>query len=264
MIVDSHCHLDYMARAGILPDVLARARDAGVGTMLTICTTIAEFPQVRAIAEANDDIWCSVGVHPHHAAEEPDVTVEQLVALSQHPKVIGIGECGLDYHYNRSPRDEQRAIFRTHVAAARETGLPLIVHSRNADEETIEILSEGAQGEGRHRLRGLIHCFSTSRALSGPAMDLGLSISLSGIVTFPKSTDLQEIAREIPDERLLVETDAPYLAPVPQRGKKNEPAFVVHTADYLATLRDTSRAALDATTSENFFRLFDKARRPAA
>ncbi len=264
MIIDSHCHLDYMARAGILPEVLARARDAGVGAMLTICTTIAEFPQVLAIAEANDDIWCSVGVHPHHAAEEPDVSVGQLVELSRHPKVIGIGECGLDYHYNRSPHEVQRAVFRAHVAAARTTGLPLIVHSRNADDETIELLSEGAKGEGAHALRGLIHCFSTTRDLSRPAMELGFSISLSGIVTFPKSTDLQEIARDIPDERLLVETDAPYLAPVPQRGKKNEPAFVVHTADFLAELRGTSRMALDATTSENFFRLFSKARRPSA
>ena len=264
MIVDSHCHLDYMSRAGILPDVLARARDAGVGTMLTICTTIAEFPQVLAIAEANDDVWCSVGVHPHHAAEEPDVSVEQLVTLARHPKVVGIGECGLDYHYNRSPHDVQRSVFRTHVKAARETGLPLIVHSRNADAETIEILADGAKGEGAHALRGLIHCFSTGRDLSTPALDLGFSISLSGIVTFPKSTELQDIARDIPDDRLLVETDAPYLAPVPQRGKKNEPAFVVHTADFLAGLRATSRAALDDTTSGNFFRLFDKAQRPAS
>ncbi|MEX0808153.1 MAG: TatD family hydrolase [Dongiaceae bacterium] len=261
MIVDSHCHLDYMAREGILPDVLARARAAGVGTMLTIGTTIAEFPQVQAIAEAHDDIWCSVGVHPHHAAEEPDTSVEQLVALSRHPKVIAIGECGLDYHYDRSPRDVQRAVFRTHVEAARQSGLPLVVHSRNADADTVEVLAEGAAKGG---VRGLIHCFSTTRRLSGPAIDLGFSISLSGIVTFPKSTDLQEIAKELPDENLLVETDAPYLAPVPKRGKKNEPAFVVHTADFLAQLRGTSRERLDAVTSDNFFRLFDKARRPSA
>jgi TatD DNase family protein len=244
--------------------VLARARAAGVGTMLTICTTIAEFPQVRAIAEANDDVWCSVGVHPHHAAEEPDTSAAQLVDLSQHPKVIGIGECGLDYHYDRSPRDVQRRVFRTHVAAARTTGLPLIVHSRNADADTVAILGEGAKGQGAHPLRGLIHCFSTTRDLSGPALDLGFSISLSGIVTFPKSTELQDIAREVPEERLLVETDAPYLAPVPVRGKKNEPAFVVHTAGFLAQLRHTPLEHLERATSENFFRLFDKAARPAA
>jgi TatD DNase family protein len=261
MIVDSHCHLDYMARAGILPDVLARAREAGVGTMLTICTTIAEFPEVRMIAEAHDDIWCSVGVHPHHAAEEPDTAVAQLVDLARHPKVIGIGECGLDYHYDRSPRDIQRAVFRTHVEAARECGLPLIVHSRNADAETVEILAEGA---GKGEVRGLIHCFSTTRHLSDPALDLGFSISLSGIVTFPKSIELQEIARELPEDRILVETDSPYLAPVPMRGKKNEPAFVVHTAGFLARLRDMPVERLEAVTNENFFRLFDKAERPAA
>lgn len=260
MIVDSHCHLDYMARDGILADVLARARAAGVGTMLTIGTTIAEFPQVKVIAEAHDDIWCSVGVHPHHAAEEPDISVERLVALSHHPKVIAIGECGLDYHYDRSPRDVQRAVFRTHVEAARRSGLPLVVHSRNADAETVEILAEGVAKGG---VRGLIHCFSTTRHLSGPAIDLGFSISLSGIVTFPKSTDLQGIAKELPDETLLVETDAPYLAPVPMRGKKNEPAFVVHTAGFLAKLRETSIEHLERVTSDNFFRLFDKARRPA-
>ncbi|MEX2296685.1 MAG: TatD family hydrolase, partial [Dongiaceae bacterium] len=220
-----------------------------------------EFPPVKAIAEAHDDIWCSVGVHPHYAAEEPDTSVEQLVALSNHPKVIAIGECGLDYHYDRSPRDVQRAVFRTHVEAARRSGLPLVVHSRNADAETVEILAEGAAKGG---VRGLIHCFSTTRHLSGPAIDLGFSISLSGIVTFPKSTELQEIARELPDAHLLVETDAPYLAPVPMRGKKNEPAFVVHTADFLANLRGTSRERLDTVTSDNFFRLFDKARRPSA
>lgn len=259
MIVDSHCHLDYMARAGILPDVLARARAAGVGTMLTICTTIAEFPQITAIAEANEDVWCSVGVHPHHAAEEPDVSVEQLAELSKHPKVVGIGECGLDYHYNRSPRDVQQQVFRTHVEAARQTGLPLIVHSRNADADTVEILAEGA---ARGSVRGLIHCFSTTRELSGPVIDLGFSISLSGIVTFPKSTELQEIAKELPAARLLVETDAPYLAPVPVRGRKNEPAFVVHTADFLASLRAMPRAELDRVTTDNFFRLFDRAKRP--
>jgi len=260
MIVDSHCHLDYMARAGILPDVLARARDAGVGTMLTICTTIAEFPQVRTIAEANDDIWCSVGVHPHHAAEEPDTSVATLVELSRHPKVVGVGECGLDFYYDRSPRDVQKQVFRTHIEAARQAGLPLIVHSRDADADTVEILAEGAAKGG---LRGLIHCFSTTRNLSEGALGIGFSISLSGIVTFPKSTELQAIAQEIPEERLLVETDSPYLAPVPKRGKKNEPAFVVHTAEFLAQLRDTPLSRFEQVTNDNFFRLFNKAKRPA-
>jgi TatD DNase family protein len=257
MLVDSHCHLDYLDRAGILDAALGRAREAGVGAMLTICTSIEEFPQVLAIAEAHDDLWCSVGVHPHHAKGEADVALEKLLELSRHPKVIGIGECGLDYFYERSPRAEQQKVFRTHIAAARATGLPLIVHSRDADEDTVALLQEGA---AQGTLRGLIHCFSTTQYLSDNALKLGFYISLSGILTFPKSETLRAIAKDLPGERILVETDSPYLAPVPHRGKKCEPAFVAHTAQCLAELRGMTAAALAETTTGNFFRLFDKAK----
>jgi len=259
MLVDSHCHLDYMARAGQLDAVLDRAAAAGVDTMLTICTRIEEFPQVLAIAESRPNLWCSVGVHPHDAAAEPDVTAESLAELARHPKVIGIGECGLDYFYERSPRAVQQRVFRTHIEAARATGLPLIVHSRDADEDTVALLTEGAAGGG---LNGLIHCFSTTKYLSDNALKIGFYISLSGIVTFKQSDGLREIAGTLPADRLLVETDAPYLAPVPLRGKKNEPAFMVHTAECLATLRGLAPAALAAETTANFYRLFRKATPP--
>lgn len=260
MLVDSHCHLDYMARAGELEPVLERAAAAGVGAMLTICTRTTEFPTVLAIAESRPNLWCTVGVHPHDAAAEPDVAAGRLAELARHPKVIGIGECGLDYHYDRSPRETQRAVFRTHIAAAGATGLPLVVHSRNADTDTVALLREGAaQGP----LHGLIHCFSTTEELAGGALALGFYISLSGIVTFKPSEALRAIARTIPDDRILVETDAPYLAPVPVRGKKNEPAYVVHTAALLAELRGTEPERFAALTTDNFFRLFRKAARPA-
>jgi TatD DNase family protein len=257
MLVDSHCHLDYLARAGILEGALARAREAGVGAMLTICTSVEAFPEVLAIAERHDNLWCSVGVHPHSAAGEVDVTAEQLVELSRHPKVIGIGECGLDYFYERSPRLEQQTVFRTHIEAARAAGLPLIVHSRDADQDTVDLLAAGAAKGG---LRGLIHCFSTTRYLSDNALNIGFYISLSGILTFPKSEGLREIAAELPPERILVETDSPYLAPVPHRGQKCEPAHVAATAACLAELKGMTPELLAATTTANFFRLFDKAR----
>jgi TatD DNase family protein len=257
MLVDSHCHLDYLNRAGILDAALGRAREAGVGAMLTICTSVEEFPQVLAIAERHDNLWCSVGVHPHEAEGEVDVAAEQLIELSRHPKVIGIGECGLDYFYERSPRAEQQKVFRTHIAAARATGLPLIVHSRDADEDTVALLEEGA-AEGN--LRGLIHCFSTTQYLSDNALKLGFYISLSGILTFPKSESLRAIAKDLPQDRILVETDSPYLAPVPYRGKKCEPAYVVQTAQCLAKLQGMTAPALAETTTSNFFRLFDKAK----
>lgn len=259
MLVDSHCHLDYMAREGQLDAVLERAAAAGVDAMLTICTRLEGFPQVLAIAESRPNLWCSVGVHPHDAAAEPDVTVARLAELARHPKVIGIGESGLDYFYERSPRAVQQAVFRTHIEAARETGLPLIVHSRDADEDTVALLTEGA---GKGGLNGLIHCFSTTQYLSDNALKIGFYISLSGIVTFKQSEGLRAIAGTLPADRLLVETDAPYLAPVPLRGKKNEPAFVVHTAECLAGLRGLEPAALAAGTTENFYRLFRKAMRP--
>jgi TatD DNase family protein len=262
MLVDSHCHLDYYKEEGGERDaVVARARAAGVATMVTIGTRISEFERVRAIAERYDDVYCTVGIHPHEAASEPEIGVERLVDLTKHPKVIGIGETGLDFYYDHSPRDRQAEVFRTHIAAARESGLPLIVHSRNADAETAALLEEGVAGGS---LRGLIHCFSTTRELSGRATKIGFLISLSGILTFKNAGELREIAREVPSEQLLVETDAPYLAPVPHRGKRNEPAFVAHTANYLAELRGIAPADLAATTTANFFRLFTKAKPAAA
>jgi len=258
MLVDSHCHLDYYKEEdGELDAVVARARAAGVGTMVTIGTRISEFERVRGIAERYDDVYCTVGIHPHEAASEPEIDVAGLVELTKHPKVIGIGETGLDFYYDHSPRDRQAEVFRTHIAAARESGLPLVVHSRGADAETAEMLQAGADAG---LLRGLIHCFSTTRQLSDKAIEIGFLISLSGILTFKNAVELREIAQQIPVAHLLVETDAPYLAPVPHRGKRNEPAFVTHTADQLAALRDVAPADIAAATTANFFRLFAKAR----
>jgi TatD DNase family protein len=261
MLVDSHCHLDYYKEEeGELDAVIARARAAGIGTMVTIGTKISQFDRVRRIAERYDDVYCTVGIHPHEAASEPETDVGRLAELTRHPKVIGIGETGLDFYYDHSPRDRQAEVFRTHIAAARETGLPLVVHSRNADTETAQILGEGAAGND---LRGLIHCFSTTRELSDRAIKIGFLISLSGILTFKNAEQVREIAGEIPADRVLVETDAPYLAPVPHRGKRNEPAFVAHTARHLAELRGVLPEELAATTTANFFRLFTKAKPPA-
>ncbi len=258
ILVDSHCHLDYYKEEdGELDAVLDRARAAGVATMVTIGTRISEFDRVRRIAERYDDVYCTVGIHPHEAASEPEIDVAGLVELTRHPKVIGIGETGLDFYYDHSPRERQVEVFRTHIAAARKAGLPLVVHSRNADVETAELLQAGAAGGA---LRGLIHCFSTTRQLSDKATEIGFFVSLSGILTFKNAVELREIAREIPIEHLLVETDAPYLAPVPHRGKRNEPAFVAHTANHLAELRGMAPADLAAATTANFFRLFTKAR----
>ena len=255
MLVDSHCHLDFAAeedRAG----VIARARGAGVRTLLTISTKLNEFPGVRAIAESDPDIWCSVGVHPHEAEAEP-AAAEALVELAKHPKVVGIGETGLDFFYEHSPRERQAQVFRTHLAAARETGLPVIVHTRDADPETIAILEE------ERPRAGVIHCFSTGRALAERAVALGFYISISGIATFKNAQALRDIIRDLPLERLLVETDAPYLAPVPMRGKTNEPAFVVHTAALVAQLKGVTQEELARVTTGNFFALFAKARPPA-
>ena len=257
MLVDSHCHLDY-ATPEERPEILARARRAGVATLLTIGTKIEEFPTVRAIAEADADVWCSVGVHPHEAAVESDQAIAGLVSLTQHPKVVGIGETGLDFHYEHSPRPRQETVFRAHCAASRETGLPLVVHTREADPETAEILAQEKPPGG------VIHCFSTGRQLAEKALELGFYISLSGIVTFKNAEELRGIARDIPLERLLIETDAPYLAPVPMRGKRNEPAFIVHTAALVAELKGVPLDELARVTSENFFRLFNKARWPGA
>lgn len=259
MLVDSHCHLDFPDFADDLAGVLQRANAAGVGGMQTICTRLTAFDGVRALAEAHDRIWCSVGVHPHHVADEPAFEAEHLIRLAAHPKVIGIGETGLDFHYEHSPREAQVASFRRHIAAARETGLPLIVHSRSADDETNRILREEAAAGGP--FRGVIHCFSVGRAVAETALDLGLYISLSGIVTFKTASALRAIVRDLPPERLLVETDAPYLAPAPHRGKRNEPAFVAHTARAVAALKGLSEAAVADQTTNNFFALFAKAER---
>jgi len=253
MLADSHCHLDYFGEGA--DAAVARARAAGVGLLLTIGTKLAEFDKVLAIAERHDDVYCTVGVHPHEAANEPDLTAARLIEAAKHPKVVGIGEAGLDFHYDYSPRERQASVFRIHIEAAKRSGLPLIVHSRAADDETAELLADGAAEGG---LKGVMHCFSSGPELCRRALELGFYISMSGIVTFKTADALRAIAREVPADRLLVETDAPYLAPVPLRGKKNEPAFLPHTAALLAAERGVSPAALAATTTANFLRLFAK------
>jgi TatD DNase family protein len=259
VLVDSHCHLDFDTFDADRAAVLARARAAGVGTMLTICTHLSKFEQVRALAESNPEIWCSVGVHPHEAAGEGVDAPAALVERAAHPKVIGIGESGLDFYYDHSPREAQRTNFRAHIEAARATGLPIIVHARDADDETADMLREGAASGG---LTGVMHCFSSGRALAEAALEIGFYISLSGIVTFKNAEELRGIAREVPLDRLLVETDAPYLAPIPMRGRRNEPSFVAHTARFVAGLKGVEEGALAAATTENFYRLFAKAVRP--
>jgi TatD DNase family protein len=261
MLVDSHCHLDFDVFDADRSDTIARARAAGVGTMLTICTHLSKFEAVRAIAEADPDIWCSVGVHPHEAEGEGVDAPTSLIERAQHPKVVGIGESGLDFYYDHSPRDKQRANFRAHIEAARATGLPLIVHARDADDEVAATLCEAA---GQGGLKGVMHCFSSGRALAEAALDIGFYVSLSGIVTFKNAEVLRGIARNVPLDRLLVETDAPYLAPMPLRGKRNEPAFVAHTAKFVAALRGMDEGELGRITTDNFFRLFTRASRPAA
>ncbi len=261
MLVDSHCHLDFPELSEDLNGVLARARAAGVGTMVTICTHLSRFDRVLATAEAAPELWCSVGVHPHEAAEEGIDDPAPLIERAAHPKVVGIGETGLDYYYEHSPRKAQQTSFRTHIAAARETGLPLIVHTRDADDDTVAILhDEYTKGP----FPGLIHCFSTTAYLAEKALEIGFSISISGIVTFKKADALREAVAAVPLDRLLVETDAPYLAPMPYRGKRNEPAYVAHTARAVAELKGVSEDALARQTTDNFFALFAKARRPGS
>ncbi len=255
MLVDSHCHLDFPDFEGELDAVMNRANEAGIGAALTISTHVTRFDRVRAIAERFDNVFCTVGIHPHEAATEPEVTAEHLIRLADHPKVVGIGETGLDYFYEHSPRAAQQKSFRVHIAAAREAGLPLVVHTRDADVDMARILTE-EQAAGR--FSGVLHCFSSSRTLAETALSLGLYISLSGIVTFKKATDLRQTAQALPLDRVLVETDSPYLAPVPKRGKRNEPAFVAHTAAELAKLRGMDLDALSMATTDNFFKLFTK------
>ena len=257
-LVDSHCHLDFKDFADELDDVVKRAENAGISTLVTISTQLSTFDKVLEIAERFDNIYCSVGVHPHEADQEADVTAEQLIELARHPKVVGIGETGLDYYYDHSDRETQRACFRQHIIAARETGLPLIVHARDADEDMQEIL-RGEAGKGT--FPGLIHCFTSTDAVAQCALELGMYISISGIITFNSAKDLRQVVAKVPLARLLVETDAPYLAPVPRRGKRNEPAFVIHTAEKLAEIKRVSPQELAAITSDNFFKLFSKASR---
>ncbi len=261
MLVDSHCHLDFDSFDGDRAETLTRAFDGGVGTMVTICSYLSRFDRIRAIAELDPRIWCTVGIHPHQVAEEQPATLDALLSAAQHPKVVGIGETGLDYYYDTSPRDDQAASFRIHIAAARETGLPLIVHTRDADDDMADILTEEA---GKGAFPCVLHCFSSGRALAERALALGFYISLSGIVTFRNADELRGIARDVPLDRLLVETDSPFLAPIPNRGKRNEPSFVVHTAAKVAELKDVSPEELAAATTDNFFRLFGKAKRPPA
>lgn len=259
MLVDSHCHLNYKGLVEDQQAVLDRARGAGVGVMLNIATRESEWDAVLATAEREADVWATVGIHPHEADEHPHIDTAKLVQRAAHPRVVGIGETGLDYYYDHSDRDRQKASFRAHIAASRETGLPLIVHTRDADDDTTRILAE-EMGQGAYP--GLIHCFSSSRALAEKSVELGLYISISGIATFKKAEELRDTIRALPLDRLLVETDSPYLAPIPFRGKDNEPSFVVHTAKTVAGLKNLSPEALAARTTENFLRLFTKVPRP--
>ncbi len=256
MFIDSHCHLNYKGLVEEQQTVLARARAAGVMTMLNISTRANEWDDVIGVAEREPDVWASVGIHPHEADIHPDVETRTLVDRASHPSVVGIGESGLDFYYDRSDRDRQRSSFRSHIAAARETGLPLIVHTRDAEEDTHLILADDM---GKGAFTGVIHCFTASADFGRKAIDLGFYVSMSGIVTFKNARDLQEVAKEVPAERLLIETDAPFLAPVPHRGRPCEPAFVADTARFLAQLRGEPVEQLAAYTSSNFRTLFSKA-----
>ncbi len=259
MLVDSHCHLDFPYLAEQMDDVLARAQASGVGAMVTICTRVRQFAQVLEIAEAHDNIYCSVGTHPHYADEERDIPLKDIIELARHPKVVAIGEAGLDYHYDKAPREDQERGFRTHIAAARETGLPLVIHTRDADEDTVRILEEEME---KGPFTAVLHCFTAGRTLARRGVALGLYVSFSGVLTFKKSEELRAIAAEIPLDRLLVETDAPYLAPEPMRGKKNEPAWVAYTASRLGAVKGVGEADIAHATTENFFTLFSRVPKP--
>jgi TatD DNase family protein len=255
MLVDSHCHLDFPDFASELDAVVTRAREAGVGRMVTISTRVKKHAQILSIAEKFPDVFCSIGTHPHNAEEEIDITAAELIQRSQHPKVVAIGEAGLDFHYDNSPRDLQEKSFHEHVAAARETKLPLVIHSRDCDADMARVLADEM---GKGAFPAVLHCFTGGRDLAFKAIDLGLSISFTGILTFKRSDELRAIAKDLPAERILVETDAPYLAPLPYRGKRNEPAYVVQTAKVLAETRGVSADEIARLTTENFFRLFSK------
>jgi TatD DNase family protein len=261
MLVDSHCHLDFPDFASELDAVVERANRAGVGHMVTISTRVRRHGEVLAIAERFPNVTCSVGTHPHHAHEELDITTADLVARARHPKVVAIGEAGLDYHYDFSPRDAQAQGFRAHIAAARETGLPLVIHSRQADDDTARILEEET---GKGAFTAVLHCFTGGPELARRALALGHFISFTGIVTFRNSGALRNIAKSVPADRFLVETDSPYLAPLPYRGKRNEPAYVAEVAKVLAEVRGVAPEEIARQTTENFFKLFAKVPRDAA
>jgi TatD DNase family protein len=256
MLIDSHCHFDYFTDAE-RPDILARAKSAGVERMVTIGTRLSRAAEQVALADAMPELWCTIGTHPHHAAEEDLPQIEQVVELASHPKIIGIGEAGLDYFYDRAPHEVQAEVFRRQIRIARAAGLPICIHTRDADYDTLKILKEEQEQGGSFDF--LLHCFSSGRALAEDAVRMGGYVSFSGILTFPKSQELRGIAADLPADRLLVETDSPYLAPVPFRGKRNEPARVAHTAKVLADTRGVTIEAIADLTTRNFHRLFTKA-----
>jgi TatD DNase family protein len=260
MLVDSHCHLDFPDFKDELDDVVARAKAAGIGRMVTISTRVRRQDGLLAIADRFDDVFCSVGTHPHHAHEELDIGAAELVAHARHPKVVAIGEAGLDYHYDNSPREAQEQGFRAHIAAARETGLPLVIHAREADDDVAEILRQETK---KGAFPAVLHCFTGGRDLAFTGIELGLYVSFTGILTFKKSDELRAIAADLPADRILVETDSPYLAPGKFRGKRCEPAYVAETARVLADTRGVSLEQIANQTTENFFRLFSKVPRPA-
>ncbi len=261
MLIDSHCHLDFPDFTAELDAVVARAQEAHIGRLVTICTRVRKHAQVLAIAEKFAQVFCSVGTHPHNAHEELDIGANELIAIAQHPKVVAIGEAGLDYHYDNSPRDAQAQGLRQHIAAARATGLPLVIHARECDADMARIL-EQETGEGA--FPAVLHCFTGGRDLAMRAVALGHYVSFTGILTFKNSNDLRAIAAELPADRILVETDAPYLAPLPYRGKRNEPAYVVETAKVLAETRGVALDVISRQTTDNFFRLFNKVPRNLA
>ncbi|MEP3280560.1 MAG: TatD family hydrolase [Stappiaceae bacterium] len=261
MLIDSHCHLDFPDFETERDEIIANANRAGVDLMVTICTRVKRFSQVKAIADQYDNVFCSVGTHPHNADEELNITVDDLLKFAEDEKVVAIGEAGLDFFYDKSPRDAQETGFRIHIGAARESGLPLVIHARDADDDMIRILEEEM---GKGAFSAILHCFSSGRELAMRGIDLGLYVSFSGILTFKNSEEIRSIARDLPADKLLVETDAPYLAPPPHRGKRNEPAYVVNTAQVLAETRQTTLEDISRQTTENFFRLFSKVPAPVS
>ena len=255
MLVDSHCHLDFPDFEDELDEIVARAEAIGLGRMVTICTRVRQFDRILAVAERYENVFCSVGTHPHNAHEELDVKPDEIIALTDHSKVVAIGEAGLDYYYQKDHADAQAEGLRNHIHAARETGLPLVIHSRDADEDMADLLSNET---GKGAFPAVLHCFSSGRSLAETGVKLGHYVSFSGILTFKNSQELRDIAAEVPMDRLLVETDAPYLAPVPFRGKRNEPSYVVNTAKVLAEVKGVSEEEIWKVTTDNFFRLFSK------